>query len=71
MWAGVLKIWTVFFTYGQDYEFKSMAVVKAESMKEAGRKVREKIDLKEYPSFHIWWTEELEKMYGGKDVIIP
>lgn len=66
-----MKEWTLFFTYGESNHFKSMAIVKAENIKEAGNKLRGNINLSEYPNFHIWWTNELEKMYDGKDVIIP
>lgn len=66
-----IKDWTLFFTYGEDYKYKSMAIVKANTMKEAGEKLKNTIDTKEYPNFHLWWVEELEKMYNGKNIIIP
>lgn len=63
--------WTVFFTYGENHEHKSMAIVKAKNTKEAGEKVRNTINPEDYPNVHIWWIETVENMYGDKEIIIP
>lgn len=64
--------YAVFFTYESKGEsLKSMAVVKADSTEEAGKKLRDSADKEAYKGLHVWWIEELSKMYNGKDVIIP